>query len=721
MLRRNGKPRSCEPCRISKIKCDHTTPTCQKCQARGITEQCFYHPNPMTKPAGTPRKKPERRRSKLNSQFECTDASHTDGRLTSLTLSPPTLWNDAGSVSVNTWPTPPDSATRTTQTGSDPARSFFLGSTSYAAVFTENSPLPETVHEQPSERLSIIPTASSRSMGHRLCQFGIGQTILSALVPFSFLEKSVKMYFEMHKASVLIGPLILSALPQLRKDLEQLAVAGSDSYSLYAEVTKNTTRPLKVPSTMLPSEFHTLFTGKNLRWEALGLLLVVAGSNAQYTSPRDPLFTLEDGTQLDKDKFIEDIIHASNDCINICQIHGAVNDIMVWLVYTNMIVISNFYGDNYHGTWRRMGDSVSALYATGMHCEGDSAGNTNGEPMFLRELRRRIYAAVYRSDKTLATFYGRPPMMGWRYSDRKQALDVSDRAIASDDPELLNQEVSKLDSAGWNTEGKLYSASIIRQRCQNAVFKERLLEQSLAGEKDSEVVRNLEAISAECTQWWDGLPAHLRYETYTEEAAWVGLGPGLTVRLIATYLDYLHLHFQTQRLLHRQTQQALPSLLEVSLKLLFISLVSTKLNNYETRRHFPTVILFYCFPAAGLLALELRRCTIEGISLPSTVSRADVIRNLSVLTSCLEWIVLPGDGNHKLCSELNKMLAQILDEVLNHESPARGMPDNGQDIPGASQGYFDMPIIEGLEPIPTEAEDFLNWLDNATWNNTDLF
>ena len=62
MLRRNGKPRfvelrdiqfhhmckpqtltihirSCEPCRISKIKCDHATPTCQKCQARGMTEQ----------------------------------------------------------------------------------------------------------------------------------------------------------------------------------------------------------------------------------------------------------------------------------------------------------------------------------------------------------------------------------------------------------------------------------------------------------------------------------------------------------------------------------------------------------------------------------------------------------------------------------------------------------------------------------------------------------
>ncbi|CBX97106.1 hypothetical protein LEMA_P102370.1 [Plenodomus lingam JN3] len=369
-----------------------------------------------------------------------------------------------------------------------------------------------------------------------------------------------------------------------------------------------------------------------------------------------------------------------------------------------------------------MGDSVSALYASGMHCEGEFTEGANEEPLFLRESRRRIYAAVYRSDKTLAVFFGRPPMMGWRYSDRRQQLDVSDEAIASDDPNLLNEQLSRLDSAGWNMDRRTYPASYIRVRCQLAVFKERLLEQSLAGVKDSDVIRNIQAISAECTAWWEALPTHLRYETYSEEEAWIGLGAGMTVRLISAYLEYLHLLFQTQRLLHRQTQQALPVLLEISLKLLSTSLVSTKPNNrvYETRRHFPTVVLFYCFPAAGLLALELRRCTIEGVSLPSTVTRADVIRNLSVLTSCLEWIVLPGDGNSKLCSELNKMLAKVLDEVLNYEPPVNGALGNGEDLAGSGQGFFDMPTIDGLEPIPTQAEDFLDWLHDATWNNPDL-
>ncbi len=275
----------------------------------------------MTKPAGTPRKKPEPRRRRIDAH--ATNSSSSQGRLTPLTLSPPTLRNDSACFPC---PTPPDSAARTTQSGPDTSRNFFLGSTSYAAVFTEECPLPDTVHEHPSERLSTAPSTSSRSMGHRHCQFSLGDTIVSTLQPFSFFERSLNMYFESHKDPALVGPLVLSALPQLREDLEQLQAAGDHAHTLYAEMTRNSARPMKIPSDMRPSEFHTLFTGKNLRWEILGLILAVAGSNAQFTSPNDPLFTLENGKQMNREEFVEDIMHATNTCINICQTHGAVNE-----------------------------------------------------------------------------------------------------------------------------------------------------------------------------------------------------------------------------------------------------------------------------------------------------------------------------------------------------------------------------------------------------------
>jgi hypothetical protein len=136
-----------------------------------------------------------------------------------------------------------------------------------------------------------------------------------------------------------------------------------------------------------------------------------------------------------------------------------------------------------------MGESISALYANGMHCESDAA---KSEPIFLREARRRIHAAIYKSDKILALFLGRPPMMVWRYSDRRLLLDVSDEVICSDIPEIFNDAVLSLNVGGWNTDGKIHAASYVRLRCQHAVFKERLLEQSLAGEKDSDVIGNLQ-------------------------------------------------------------------------------------------------------------------------------------------------------------------------------------------------------------------------------------
>ncbi|KAF2474541.1 uncharacterized protein BDR25DRAFT_109618 [Lindgomyces ingoldianus] len=721
MLRRNGKPRSCEPCRISKIRCDHTTPTCQKCQARGIADRCFYHPAPMTKPPGTPRRRTVK--PKCSETLETRD----HGVLTPLHRSPTTtlqmdeVSTAASSHPASMWPTPSESVTRTIPNPPESTRSFYLGSTSYASVFAEEHPIPESVHEQPSERLSATPSALTNGIpGSRYCQMGVAQSIIPKLSPFSLFERSIRMYF-INNGPALVGPLIVSALPQLRKDLEQLSVTRNDSFAAYAEITRNTARPFKVPASMSPSEFHTLYTGQNLRWETLGLIFIVAGSNAQFTSPDHPVFTLESGRKINKDEFIEDMIQASNDCINLCQVHGAVNDIMVWLMYQNMLVTSNFYGDNYHGVWRRIADCVSSLYAQGIHCE------ENYEiPFFLRESRRRMYAATYKSDKTLATFFGRPPMMAWRYSDRKLPLDLDDDIIATDDTELLNNALSRLDSDGWNTEGKIWASSWIRLRFQLSMFRERVLELSLSGRTDGDVAQKLQSISTECRQAWEVVPAQLRYDLYGEDVVWSTLSSEKALRMISVYLDHLHTDFQMQRILRRQTEMAIPALLEISMKLLSTVLVFNKQRNqsYHTRRHFPSIILMYCLPSAGVLALELRRCTLENVPLPSCISRADLIRNLSVLISCLEWVILPGDGNHKLCSELNKMHAMVLDEVLNYQPPTNNESQGNGDgtaLGTVGGGFFDMPMIDGIEPIPTESEDFLNWLDNANWNNTVCF
>ena len=49
-VRRNGIASSCEPCRKSKLACNHELP-CSRC-VRGRKE-CHYHPNPMSRTNGT--------------------------------------------------------------------------------------------------------------------------------------------------------------------------------------------------------------------------------------------------------------------------------------------------------------------------------------------------------------------------------------------------------------------------------------------------------------------------------------------------------------------------------------------------------------------------------------------------------------------------------------------------------------------------------------------
>ncbi|KAF2810118.1 uncharacterized protein BDZ99DRAFT_442630 [Mytilinidion resinicola] len=695
MFRRNGKPMSCEPCRRSKVRCDHTRPVCLKCQARKIEDQCHFHPSPMTKAQS--QSSPVRPRPR-----------HVVPRISQR--------GEADSMPSSFFSNPtPESTPGTHMLARSPEEStgpFYLGSTSYASAFRSLNSHPED-HRANDE--AIIPMSPAGANFN--ARLGIDSIIAAKLGSSSLTmyERALKDYFASSTATALAGPLILMALSQIRVDLEVLSVRSKWD-SICTEITENTARSLKIPPTCTPSTFHTLFTGPNLRWEIIGLVLSLAGFHAQFIPPDDPLFDLVDGRKLDKEEFIADMIQGSNSCIHVCQEYDCVNDLMIWLLYMNALLQSNFYGDNYHGVWRRMGDGVICAYAEGYHCE-----EPFDIPFFLRETRRRVFSAMYRSDKTMATFFGRPPLIAGRYCSRKMPFDLHETTLLTEDTSALNAALARLDSQGWNTDGVIYTATWLRLRYSTARFRERVLELSLAGETDPDLSEKLSGLSNENRLAWENLPQHMRYDVY-KDACWDTLPPETCLRMLYVYLDHLNSEFQMQRLRRRHFPDATPHLLQISMQLLTYVLVLNKQRNrpYQLQRHYASIILFYCLPGAGVLALELRRCTLENKPLPGSIKRADLIRNLSILISLLEGVVYPGDGNHKLCAELNKMLALVLDEVLNYQPTSSAGSGDGMDQQLDQVTFFDIPMMEGMEPIPTESENFLNWLDNANWDNTYL-
>ncbi len=112
-------------------------------------------------------------------------------------------------------------------------------------------------------------------------------------------------------------------------------------------------------------------------------------------------------------------------------------------------------------------------------------------PFFLLESRRKIYAATYKFDKSIATFLGRPPNISHQYSDSKLPLDLSDEMLMTGGA-TLDHAVSCLDSHGWTRDGTFHPASWIRLRYIIAVFREKILAYSLVTED------NVKAESLKC-------------------------------------------------------------------------------------------------------------------------------------------------------------------------------------------------------------------------------
>lgn len=82
-------------------------------------------------------------------------------------------------------------------------------------------------------------------------------------------------------------------------------------------------------------------------------------------------------------------------------------------------------------------------------------------------------------------------MMAGRYSNRKLPLDLDDDIIATEDSNILDAALTRLDKDGWNTERAIWPTSWIRLRRNMGVFRERVLELSLAGQTDSDLVHQL--------------------------------------------------------------------------------------------------------------------------------------------------------------------------------------------------------------------------------------
>lgn len=138
-----------------------------------------------------------------------------------------------------------------------------------------------------------------------------------------------------------------------------------------------------------------------------------------------------------------------------------------------------------YDAWRRLGDLVATIYAAGLHQDTDDSDNC---PFFLRQWRRGLFASAFFMDKSIATFVGRPPLMNYRYCTLTAPLDLADDVLIVGG-DTVNQAISELDSAGWDTRGVKNRMSPVRLRYQLAIFREQTLEIALGTHPQRDLIR----------------------------------------------------------------------------------------------------------------------------------------------------------------------------------------------------------------------------------------
>jgi hypothetical protein len=108
----------------------------------------------------------------------------------------------------------------------------------------------------------------------------------------------------------------------------------------------------------------------------------------------------------------------------------------------------------------------------GLHAESNSPSY---EPSLASESRRLLFAQMFVGEKHAVLFTGRPPRLSHRYAFTPLPLDLRNEDLL-EGGETLREAVKSLDENGWNTDGKMYSATFTRARYIIALLRDELIE-----------------------------------------------------------------------------------------------------------------------------------------------------------------------------------------------------------------------------------------------------
>lgn len=344
-------------------------------------------------------------------------------------------------------------------------------------------------------------------------------------------------------------------------------------------VWRNTRRPMKAHGSMSAREWAQLASGRNLRWEVVGILLSLVGRVAVNLSNWDSLFETIRDRYVDRATFAERMRKASEYCLCFCYESEVLNDVYICFMFEDLILVESLKGDAHWAAWQRTGEVCDAVIAMGLHQGNHPDANT---PFFLAELRKKIFISAYGHDKVVATFLGRPPRLSHRYCKMDLPLDLSDDQLFSGGKEL-EAAIAGLDSNGWNTSNQLCRTTWVRTWLQHCRIREDILEIAL-GSDEHDIISQAEQVRVRMDQRHGSVPSPMMQVTPEQMFASDNFGGKWVnaIFLLHMHTGIVHTDFLLQRALISRLRTDTAQLIPISRRLLKLVLVAQSRRDFFT-------------------------------------------------------------------------------------------------------------------------------------------
>ncbi|KAJ5287250.1 hypothetical protein N7478_002936 [Penicillium angulare] len=695
-VRRNGQLSSCEPCRRSKLRCDHARPYCSRCVRRNRSQKCYYHPSPSTRGADSytgastkheyneysvPPPAPQihpvtpSTRTLASSTEDCPSESENYGRGTGLvslqnSLTPFAGSNDAHSRRSFAYLTRTSICTPTQPYPVTPA-TITQGVEVLRCLLDFNADFPEVARDQGE-------TGAIESCG-------------------SFLFRAAWRATQ-------------STLRKLesRPSLEQLT-------SAVLSIFEQTALPLQLPLSAENNAIEEALSGKSLRWETVSMCFIrIVYFSATLRTNRHSSHG-STPPNFDHQKTMRLAFESCMQTRAFCDQVDQTNDLTVWVLTSLIIPATWCFGDDSLRAWRLMGDLSSVITALGFH-RGFSGATS--EPPYLIELRKRVIALAHEHDKELSTFVGRPPRLNQKYFTFDLPLDLPD-SIITGPVEQFEAAKANLDKNGWSHEVMVRPASRLRALLLLSSAREGVLELSL-GLSEKNIAQEARRLLAELASAWEKIP-HKPYEqllsgTLSACAMWVVVG---------SWFKYLYTEFLLHKLLISQNEGNRDKMIRISHAILQLALSLFRKNDVISTPNLEAIMVFYAMPCACILILELFRQSRQDPSSASlnTLNRSTIIQDISVLISCCDSVAIFGQSNYQMCKQAQTVFKRCLDRILDPAalpSSSHGLIcETGtevQDPQVISLGSVDF----GLTDLYPNDPDWSVWLESFDLYETSL-